>query len=206
VPDVTLRFPEAALLFILGGVAALIGDHSHVVTRTTEYYTDAVPFLWSSPFWFPLLVGGATVSLAELRLHLPAPRSSGTVRHGVAGVAVVIGMYVTTALVHNAPIVPAMTLICVAAVVTWCVLGDGPGAICGAVAAIVGPVVEISLVAAGVFAYTDGSDGLFGVGPWLVPLYFAFGVVVALLGELVAGGRCGVQTEMTSAVSGPGAG
>ena len=135
VPDVKLRFPEAALLFLLGGVAALIGDHSHVVTATTEYYTDAVPFIWSSPFWFPLLVGGATVSLAELRLHLPAPRTSVTVRQGVAGAAVVVGMYVTTALVHGAPIVPATALICVAAVVTWCALGDGAGAICGAVAA-----------------------------------------------------------------------
>lgn len=205
-PDVKLRFPEAALLFVLGGVAALIGDHSHVVTATTEYYTDAVPSIWSSPFWFPCLVGAATVSLAELRLHLPTPRFTFTVRQGVAGVAVVVGMYVTTALVHAAPIVPATALICVAAVVTWCVLGDGPGAICGAAAAIVGPVVEIGLVATGVFAYSDGSDGLFGVGPWLVPLYFAFGVVVALLGELLAGGRRGVQTEMTSAVSGPGAG
>ena len=204
-PDVKLRFPEVVFLFVLGGIAALIGDHSHVVTVTTEYYTDAVPFIWSSPLWFPLLVGGATVSLAELRLRLPAPRITVTVRQGVAGMAMVVGMYVTTALVHAAPIVPATALICSAAVVTWCVLGDGPGAICGVVAAIVGPVVEIGLVETGVFAYTDGSDGLFGVGPWLVPLYFAFGVVVALLGEVVAGGRRSVQTEMTSAVSGPGA-
>ena len=186
VPDVKLRLPDVVLLFVLGGGAALIGDHSHVVTGTTEYYTDAAPFLWSSPLWFPLLVGGATVSLAELRLHLPAPRPTVTVRQGLAGVAVVVGMYVTTALTRGAPVVPATTLICVAAVVTWCVLGDGPGAICGGVAAIVGPAVEIGLVQVGVFAYTDGSDGLFGVGPFLLPLYFAFGVVVALLGELLA--------------------
>lgn len=197
-PDVKLRVPDVVLLFVLGGCAALIGDHSHVVTATTEYYTEAVPFLWSSPLWFPLLVGGATVSLAELRLHLPAPRATVTVRQGVAGVAVVVGMYVTTALTRGAPVVPATTLICVAAIVTWCVLGDGPGAICGAVAAIVGPAVEIGLVQVGVFAYTDGSDGLFGVGPFLVPLYFAFGVVVALLGELLAARRAAVS-------AGPGA-
>ena len=67
-----LRISEAVVLFLLGAVAALIGDHSHVVTGTTVYHTDAVPFVWSSPFWFPILVGVATVSLAELRLHLPA--------------------------------------------------------------------------------------------------------------------------------------
>jgi hypothetical protein len=186
---VKLRIPEAVVLFVLGGVAALIGDHSHVVTGTTVYYTDAVPFVWSSPFWFPLLVGSATVCLAELRLHLPALRAGVTTRQAVAGIAVVIGMYVTTALLHGSPVVPATALICVASIITWCVIGDTAGAVCGAVIAIAGPAVEIALVALGVFAYNPGSDGLFGVGPFLVPLYFAFGVVVALLGELAAARR-----------------
>jgi hypothetical protein len=80
---VKLRVPEFAILFTLGAAASLIGDHSHVATGTTEYLTDAVPFVWSSPIWFPLLVGLATVSLAELRLHLPAPRTSVTSRRSV---------------------------------------------------------------------------------------------------------------------------
>ena len=58
--------PELAFLFTLGAAASLIGDHSHVATRTTEYLTDAVPFIWSSPIWFALAVGAAIVSLAEL--------------------------------------------------------------------------------------------------------------------------------------------
>lgn len=189
VRGVRLRIPEAVVLFVLGGAAALIGDHSHVVTTTTVYYTDAVPFLWSSPIWFPLLVGAAAVSLAELRLHLSAPRATVTVRQAVAGVAVVVGSYVTTALVHAAPVVPATVLIGAAAVITCCVLGDGPGAVCGAVIAVVGPAVEIALVELGMFAYHPDSDGLFGVAPFLVPLYFAFGVVAALLGELALARR-----------------
>jgi hypothetical protein len=72
--------PEVAFLFILGAAASLIGDHSHVATGTTEYLTDAVPFIWSSPIWFPIAVGAATVSLAELRLRLRVPRESVTVR------------------------------------------------------------------------------------------------------------------------------
>jgi hypothetical protein len=68
--------------------------------------TDAVPFIWSSPIWFPLLVAFATVSMAELRLRMRAPRTSVTPRHGVAGVAAVIGIYVVTALEHTAPTVP----------------------------------------------------------------------------------------------------
>jgi hypothetical protein len=189
---VKLRAPELLVLFLVGAAASLIGDHSHVVTGTTEYFTDAAPFVWSSPIWFPVMVGAATVSLAELRLHLPDPRATVTARQGLAGIATVLGAYVTTALVRSAPPVPSTTLIVAMAVITWCALGDKPSVVCGALAAIIGPVVEIVLVKIGVFAYNADSDGLFGVGPWLVPLYFAFGVVVALLGELAAKQR---QTE-----------
>jgi hypothetical protein len=183
---VRLRVPELVFLFLLGAAASLVGDHSHVVTGTTEYYTDAVPFVWSSPIWFPLMVGAATASLAELRLHLPDPRSTVTGRQGLAGIAAVIGTYATTALVHSAPTVPGTTLIIAMAAITWCALGDKSSVVCGVLAAIIGPVVEIVLVKLGVFAYNTDSDGLFGVGPWLPALYFAFGVVVALLGEIAA--------------------
>jgi hypothetical protein len=70
------------------------------------------------------------------------------------------------------------------AAITWCALGDTSSVMCGVLAAIIGPIVEIVLVKVGVFAYNADCDGLFGVGPWLVPLYFAFGVVVAMLGEI----------------------
>jgi hypothetical protein len=197
---VKLRVSQAVLLFLIGAVASLVGDHAHVVTGTTEYYGSAlesqVPFIGSSPFWFPLMVGLATVSLAELRLHLPDVRATVTARQGLAGVAAVLGTYVTTALVHTAPQAPVITLITAMAVITWCVLGDTPSVVCGALAAVIGPVVEIALVEAGVFAYTAGSDGLFGVGPWLPPLYFAFGVVVALLGEVCAGRRVSAAAEL----------
>lgn len=183
---VKLHAPEVLVLFLLGAAASLVGDHSHVVTGTTEYFTDAAPFVWSSPIWFPVMVGAATVSLAELRLHLPNPRTTVTSRQGLAGIAAVVGTYVTTALVHSAPPVPSITLIVAMAVITWCALGDTPSVVCGVLAAVIGPIVEIVLVKVGVFAYNADSDGLFGVGPWLVPLYFAFGVVVAMLGEIAA--------------------
>jgi hypothetical protein len=179
----------ALVLFVLGGAAALVGDHGHVVTGTTEYFTDAVPYVWSSPFWFPLMVGGATVGLAELRLRLPRPRATVTARQALAGVAAVVGSYLVTAFVHAAPVVPAVALICALAALTWCALGDVPAAVCGVLAAVVGPVVEVVLVHVGVFRYAETCAQLFGVGPWLVPLYFAFGVVAALLGELAGTSR-----------------
>ncbi|MGE2718203.1 diacylglycerol-binding protein [Mycolicibacterium celeriflavum] len=186
VPLMKLRLRDLVFFLALGAVASLVGDHSHVVTGTTEYFTDAVPFVWSSPIWFPVLVALATVSLAELRLHLPSPRTDVTARQGLAGVAAVLGIYVTTALIHTAPAVPATALIVTLAIITWCALGDGPSVVCGLLAAIIGPAVEIVIAKAGLFAYHEACDSLFGVAPWLVPLYFAFGVVVALLAEIGA--------------------
>ena len=191
--------PELAFLFTLGAAASLIGDHSHVATGTTEYLTDAVPFIWSSPIWFPLLVAVATVSLAETRLRLRAPRTTVTVRQGLAGVAAVIGIYVITALEHTAPAVPVTVLIYALAVITWCVLGDGPGAVCGGLAAIGGPTVEAVLAGVGVFRYADDSDALSGVAPWLPALYFAFGVVVAVLAEIDTKDR---ELSVSSSASG----
>ena len=179
-----LSLPAAVFLFVLGAVAALVADHSHIVTGTTEYLSDAVPFVWSSPIWFPILVGAATVSIAELRLHLPTPRTSVTARQGLAGVVAVVGIYVTTALVHTAPAVPANVLIYSLVAITWCALGDRYGALCGAIAAVVGPVAEAVIAAAGLARYAEDSDALFGVAPWLPALYFAFGVVVSLLAEI----------------------
>ena len=44
---------------------------------------------------------------------------------------------------------PVTVLFYALAVITWCVLGDGPGAICGVLAAIGGPIVETVLAGVG---------------------------------------------------------
>ncbi|BBX22809.1 hypothetical protein MTER_22200 [Mycolicibacter terrae] len=188
---VKLRPWIVLVLFVVGAAAGLVGDHSHVVTGTTEYLppSHAVPFVWSSPIWFAVMVGAGTAILAELRLHLPAVRSAVTVRQGAAGVAAVLGSYVVTAMLHTAPQVPITTLICAFAVLTFCALGDRPAIVCGILAAVCGPAIEIAIAAAGHFRYADDSDALFGVAPWLIPLYFAFGIVAALIGEIAAGTR-----------------
>ena len=169
-----LRWPVAVFLLALGAVASLVGDHSHIATGTTEYLSYAMPFVWSSPIWFPILVALAAVSIAELRLHLPDLRTSVTVRQGIAGVAAVIGIYVTTALVHTAPAVPANVLIYALAANSAACSPRSSGR----------PIVEAVVAAAGLARYAEDSDALFGVAPWLPALYFAFGVVVALLAEI----------------------
>lgn len=181
---IRLDLKAAAGLFAIGAVVAPAGDHAHVVTGTTRYLVNDVPFVWGSPIWFPVLVGLATVGLAELRLHLPSPRTTPTLRQGLGGVAAVIGIYMVTALGYGFQIAPVTLLIIALAVTVWTVLGDWQGAVCGIVVAIAGPAVEIAMVKSSIFEYASTVNGLWGVAPWLPALYFAFGVVAAMLGEL----------------------
>jgi len=184
-----MRLSAASLagLFALGAAGALLGDQGHVASGTTTYLSASkgVPFVWESPLWFPALVGVLTASLAELRLRIAPPRGIGGWSDGAAAVAAVLALYAVTALVRHEPLGPSTVLVYALAVLVWRLFGnDLPSAACGAVAAIVGVTSEIVLVAAGVFEYSHQIDRLAGVAPWLPGLYFAFGVVVARLGEL----------------------
>jgi hypothetical protein len=172
-------------LFAVGAAGGLIGDHGHVVTGTTAYEPTDFPFVWDSALWFPLVVGTGTVALAEIRLHLAAPRVDGGVAEAVAGIAAVLGIYAVTALVAGDPLGPSTTLIAALAALTWVSIGDGwPAAICGVAAAVAGATTEIVMSAAGIFEYAPAVDDVLGIPPWLFALYFAFGVVAARLGEL----------------------
>ena len=68
------------------------------------------------------------------------------------------------------------------------VIGDRASAICGLAAGVGGTVIEIALIAAKQFRYADDIGVFMTVAPWTPPLYFAFGVVAARLGEVAACG------------------
>ncbi len=181
---------ELAALFLIGALGGLIGDAGHVQSGTTVYLDDATPFIWKSALWFPLLVGLATASIGELRLWLGPPRSGFDNRIAIAAIASVLAIYAITALVHDQAEEPGTGLIVMLAILVACWLGGGtPAIICGAAAAIVGPLAEIVIVELGLARYSPYADSLFGVALWLPALYFAFGVVVARLGELLVARR-----------------
>jgi hypothetical protein len=114
-----------------------------------------------------------------------APVREGDAQEVLAAVASVLGIYLLTSLLADESTSTATAFIGCLAVLVLVRFGDGrPAIICGALAAILGPLVEAAESAAGIFEYTDNVDDLLGVGPWLVPLYFAFGVVCARLGEI----------------------
>ena len=179
---------QVLLFFLIGAAGGIVGDAAHVETGTTTYLAHGFPFVWRSALWFPVAVGVATVATAELRMRLgPATWSAGERwREGSAAVAAVLAIYAITALVHDRPEGAATTLVGALAVLAAARFASGlPALVCGATAAVLGPLAEIVIVKAGAAEYAPTCDGLFGVALWLPALYFAFGVVVSRLAELV---------------------
>ena len=185
-----LRPAELAVLFAIGAAGGLVGDAGHVQAETTTYLDDSVPFVWESALWFPILIGLATATLAELRLWIGPPRPGLDMRAAAGGIAAVIGIYALTAVIYQGPELPVTVLIAMLAALVSVWLADGaPALICGALTAAGGPLVEIAVVEADLARYHEAADSLLGVAPWLVPLYFAFGVVTARLAELAVARR-----------------
>jgi hypothetical protein len=186
-----LPWSRLGVLFLIGAFVAPIGDHGHITTGTTAYLSRAIPFVWDSPLWFPLMVGLSTAALADLRLRLGAPRAGLTWRDGLVALAAMMTVYAITALFRHQPLVPATLLIVALAILVTGVLGDRAGTICGVAAAVGGVVVEAVMIKAGLFQYAADIALLVGVAPWTPALYFCFGVVAARLGEVAANRTAG---------------
>jgi hypothetical protein len=159
-----------------------------VDSGATRYLDHSVPFIWRSPIWFPVLVGTATVSVGLVRLRLGSLRP-GPPQIAVAAGAAVVAIYAITSLVGNDG-TAAVALVTMLGVLCACAFADRPGLICGLIAMVAGPLVEIAIVQLDLSEYNASNDALFGVGLWLPGLYLAFGVAAARITEvLVAQGR-----------------
>ena len=175
---------------MLALVISLAGDACHVASHTTVYKWEGVPTIWRSAIWFPVLVTGGVLGLADTGRRLSArfpPLRVRTRVDVVPAAAAVLGLYALTAALHGEPYTVSVVLTGAVAVLIWGVWDPSPGAaIGGAIAAVVGPLVEIGVVALGAAEYTPGSDGLAGVAPWLPALYFAAGAVAFRLWDALA--------------------
>src|SRR5436190_723690 len=102
--------------------------------------------------------------------------------------ATVIAIYAITSLVGNDG-TAAVALVTMLGVVCACAFADRPGLVCGLIAMVVGPLVEIAIVKLDLSEYTAQNDSLFGVGFWLPGLYLAFGVAAARISEALVAAR-----------------
>ena len=174
----------------LGAIVGLAGDACHVASGTTKYDWSGVPTVWRSAIWFPLLLAGGILALAWLGGRLAArfpPVRARTRVDVIPGAAAVLALYALTAVLHGQPTTVSVVLTSALALVIWAVWDPSPGAaLGGVVAAVVGPLVEIGIVAVGAAEYSPGSDDLAGVAAWLPALYFAAGAVAFRLWDALA--------------------
>lgn len=168
-----------ALLFAIGAAVGLIGDASHVQAGITEYLWSGVPTIWKSALWFPLVVGGAMAGGAWIASRLGRGAEHDR-RDVLIASALILGLYCLTTLVADAPQIAANGLLWGIALAIWLWWDPSPRALAFAlITMVVGPAAEIVMVGLGASQYLAPYDGLFGVAPWLMPLYFAVGAVLS---------------------------
>jgi hypothetical protein len=182
-----LRPTELLFLFAIGAAGGLVGDAGNVQSGATTYLDD-VPRIWESAVWFPLMVGLGTASIGEVRMRLAPPRPGYDLREGIGAIAAVVGIYALTSVAGDDGTESVPLLAALAALVA-CVIADRPALVCGLLAAALGPLVEIAVVELEWSEYSAANDGYFGVALWLLPLYFAFGVAVSRITEVLVARR-----------------
>ncbi|HUR51684.1 MAG TPA: hypothetical protein VMZ11_06135 [Mycobacteriales bacterium] len=173
----------AAVIAVVGAAIGLAGDACHVAAGLNQYDVAGVPTVWRSALWFPFAVGLAVLAAAwgSDRLGLPAHRAR-TRGDVPAGAAAVLALYALTAVLRHQPTTVSVVLTGALAVLVWAWWDPSPGALLTAlVAAVLGPLAEIAVSAAGLAHYASDVDGLGGVPPWLPCLYFAAGAVASRL-------------------------
>jgi hypothetical protein len=182
------------VVFLLGFVIGLAGDACHVASGTTAYDWDGIPTLWNSAIWFPFAVGLAVLGAAEAGRRLDLPSRARSRVDVVIGAAVVLALYALTATLRDQPATVSVVLCGAIAVAVWAWWDPTSRSLAVAmVAAILGPLAEMGVVASGAAHYASDSDALGGVAPWLPCLYFAAGAVAS--GILVALTRTRAATE-----------
>ena len=172
-----------AFTLIAAATIAPVGDHFHVVRGVTEYLTDFGPiWLGCCPLWFVLMIapGMAALSAAHARWRAPDPvRASSAV---LLGPLAVLGLYLATSFYPWRDGGSLEALIGVGALaLTLTCDRTRTGVIAATLVAIGATAVELALVRLGVFRYLPGSDELFGVAPWLLPLYFGAAIVAGAI-------------------------
>lgn len=176
-----------AALFFVGAAGGLVGDMCHVVSGTTRYIEDPLPYVWESQLWFPILVGGGTAALGWIRVRIGDDGRGGGMREAAQMVAWVLALYALTAIVRGEPQDVAVVLVYAAAAgISGAFAHSRADIACGALAAVVGVTIEIILANAGVFEYAEDVADFLDVATWLPALYFAYGVIAGRLGLIAA--------------------
>ena len=178
-------------VLLCGVTIAPVGDHFHVARGVTEYFTGFGPiWLGNSPLWFVVLVATFMASLAVVQgLLRPPPARRANASLVFVSPLVILGLYLTTSFYPAREGGSLEAVITAGALLTYLALDRTlAGLLIGSAVAVFATAFEAMLVHLGVFRYLPESDELFGVAPWLLPLYFAASVAVGAIGRWMLGG------------------
>lgn len=183
----------AVILFALGATLGVIGDWFHVRTNTTGYPAEKYAlYIAGLPYWVFLLFGSAAVAVGLG--HPVADRffpKSARQRPGLRSPALIVaGLFAFVFLYSLSGYLPkpaggvADLILAAAAVGVWWALDrTWQGVVFAATTAILGTVVEVTLVSNGIFFYQPMTSNLLGVASWLPWLYVVVSVAVGNLGR-----------------------
>lgn len=179
-------------LLLIGAVGGLIGDAGHVVSATTVYLDDSLPFVWESQLWFPLMVGAGTVALGWIRVafgpdDFEVRSPLGPAFDALAMIAAVVGLYLlTAAVIELDPVISVAGVYAATALIVVAYARSGWDLTCGLLAVVGGVGTEMLFAALELFEYTAEVPAFLGVATWLPGLYLAYGVVAGRLGLMLA--------------------
>ena len=182
------RWLSAAATLALAGATIGTGlDAIHVHTGTTAY---ARPVLFGQAWWVPPLFASAALAIGlgrplverMLGVHGSVPTASAT----AGGMALFVLAYAASGLVGGGP-TPRSILLAAMFAFAWLMWDrTGLGLVLAVLTAIVGTLVEITLVRTGTFLYREPS--LAGVAVWLPWLYGCAAVGVGNFGKRLVDG------------------
>jgi hypothetical protein len=170
-------------LFLLGGIAATLGDYTHVLSGTLGYptYSWMIPGT-GQPFWVPLLMGSATVAIGLSHTWADGwlgkkPKRRLDLNRIVFAVLCFLALYGVSGFLPFSNGGPRDIVILAAALLIWFFFDrTWQGMVLGLCTGVMGTLVELSLTHAGIFYYYPESANFHGVASWLPWLYIAASV------------------------------
>ena len=183
-----MSFARVALLFVFGAVVGSALDGLHTHSGSIAY---ASPWVFMMSPWTPVIFGlaglsvGLSYPLAERVTGRRPGRELTWVEVG-GGFAVFAGLYAVSGYLPASNTVKLVVLMVGAAGLFAWLARTALGLALAVATAVVGPLVEVGLVRAGLFGYRE-PDAL-GVAMWLPALYASGSIAFGAVGQKVMEG------------------